>query len=155
MTALLLKVIKPVSGASGSRNTPRPFPPPEAWIVWDFSQPQPRSCCRWQKTQPVLPVSCIPKEAATFPEPFGNAFESLRKVLIHPAQSPGSNLSSCGGATNKASKGASSPRLHLAEPAFPRISDVGRLFLKPSSCLFCHSDQTQWVGMLKLYQKRV
>lgn len=147
-------------------------------MVCYFSQSQASSCGRWQKTQPVLSVCFIPKEAATFPEtyqPFGNAFESLRKILTHPAQAPGSNLlvtlwgcnsqplplfsfMQCHSSnsqclmTKQTTKGASFPKIHLTEPAFPRISDVGRL--KPSSCLFCHSDQTQWVGTLKLHQKR-
>lgn len=147
-------------------------------MVWEFSQSQASSCCRWQKTQPILSVSCIPKETATSPEtcgPLGNAFESLRrKILIHPTQAPGSNLvvilwgetqshsslthrvpqqlSMSPDKTNK--QRSSFPRIHLSEAAFPRISDVDRLFPKPSSCLFCHSDQTQWVGMLKLHQKR-
>lgn len=125
----------------------------------------------WQmaETQPVLSVCFIPKEAATFPEtygPFGNAFESLRKILIHPAQVPVS-WPYCGGATNSHSHSShavpqqqfsvppdKTKKQHLTEPAFPRISDMGRLFLKPSSCPFCHSDQTQWVGTLKLHQKR-
>lgn len=169
----------PVTGASGSRNTPQPFPPPEAWMLWDFNQSQCSSCCRRQNTQPVLSASFIPKEADTFPQtygPSGNAFESLWKILIHPAQGPGSNLlvilwgcnpqplpllslTRCHSGsqrllTKQTSKGASFPRPHSAEPAFPRISDVGRLFLKPSSRLFCHSDQTQRVGTLKLHRKR-
>lgn len=139
-------------------------------MMWYFSQSQSTSCSRWQKTQPVLSVCFIPKEAATFPEtygPSGNAFESLRKIPIHPAQVP-ICWSYCGGATHSHSHSShlhgataavlnaswqnkqmcpSFPRTHLAELAFPRISDMDSLFLKPSSCLFCHSDQTQWVGI--------
>lgn len=147
-------------------------------MSWYFSQSESSSCGRWQKTQ--LSVCFIPKEAVTFPEnywPLGNAFESLRKSLIHPAQAPGSSLSvilwgcnlqplplssltRCHSSSSQClvskhtSKGASFPKIHLTEPAFPRISDMSRLFLKPSSCLFLHSDQTQRMGTLELHQKR-
>lgn len=42
------------------------------------------------------------------------------------------------------------PKTCLTELACPR---TGRLFLKPYSCPFCHTDQTQWLRKLKLHQK--